>query len=357
MIDLNERDLRHSSLVFLEGLLHLKPNERLLIYTDKGSCRQTAKTIHDCAQQIGAHPEMFHLDSNMTLPDMAQILTEKIQKGKYDAIFELSEQYFYQTSAWKAATDMGCRGYSLAGLDQDAFIRCVGQVAHESIFQFGENLKEAINRAKSILIRTKEGTSLKMMMNVSPAEKFFRRVLGKVKGRYIPSTGSVYQQSGRITKDERLSFMSGQLAFNGISDTIEGTAVIDGYLWPPEEIGLIKNPVHLEIKRGQVVGIRGASSEAKALDKWLDGKPKNVAHFCIGFNPGARWSGRIMEVERVFGSLSIGISTYPFHIDGVMKNPSILLDDKVIEQDGSFIHEGLSALAKDLIRISGNNIS
>ncbi len=350
MVEWNERDLWQASLVFLEGLLPLKPEERLLIYVDQGSCKQTVKSIHDRAQQIGAHSEIFHLDSNMTLPDMAQILTEKIQKGNYDAICELSDHYFYQTSAWKVATDMGCRGYSLAGFDQDAFIRCVGKVDHESMFQFGENLREVLGRAKSIHIHTKEGTSLKMMMKVNRVEELFRRGFRKITGKNISCTGIIYQQSGRITEDEKLSFMGGQLAFNGIGDTIEGTAVIDGYVWPPEEIGPINNPIHLEIKHGQVVDIGGTSSETKVLDQWLDGKPKGVMHFCIGFNPGAKWSGKVMEVERVFGSLSIGISRYPFHTDGIIKNPSILLDDEIIEQDGSFIHNELSSLQRKIIQ-------
>jgi len=106
----------------------------------------------------------------------------------------------------------------------------------------------------------------------------------------------------------------------------------------------------LKIKKGNVVEINGCPHKSKILNKWFDGEPREIIHFLFGFNPGAKMSGKIMEAERVFGSISIGIGDYPFHTDGVIKNPSIILDDEVIEQDGSFIHEELTILERDLIK-------
>jgi len=144
--------------------------------------------------------------------------------------------------------------------------------------------------------------------------------------------------------------MGGQLAFQGIPETIEGTAVIDGYLWPPNEIGHIDVPIVLKIKKGIVIKINGCPLKSKILNRWLEGKDKEIQHFCIGFNPGAELSGKLMEAERVFGHIAIGIGKYPFHTDGIAKNPSILSNDEIIEQDGSFIHKELSVLERELIQ-------
>ena len=79
-----------------------------------------------------------------------------------------------------------------------------------------------------------------------------------------------------------------------------------------------------------------------------------IQHFCIGSNPGVKSPGKLLEAERAFGYISIGIGKYPFHIDEVIKNPSILLNNEYIEQDGSFKHKGLSILERSLIQ---NNAS
>lgn len=47
------------------------------------------------------------------------------------------------------------------------------------------------------------------------------------------------------------------------------------------------------------------------LNRWFEGQTKEIQHFCFGFNPGAKLSGKIMGAERVFGYISIGIGKYP----------------------------------------------
>lgn len=144
--------------------------------------------------------------------------------------------------------------------------------------------------------------------------------------------------------------MAGQVAFQGIPATIEGKVVIDGYLWPPDEIGLIVDPIVLRIRKGYVTNIEGCPSKALILSNWLEGKEKRVMHFCIGFHPGAQLSGKLVEAERTFGNIVIGIGKYPFHTDGIIKNPTLKLNDAVILQNGTFVHDKLSVLEQELFR-------
>ncbi len=139
------------------------------------------------------------------------------------------------------------------------------------------------------------------------------------------------------------------MAFQGISESIEGTAVIDGCLWPPREIGRLEEPIILKIRKGEIINIGGCSLKSKILDKWLNEKLKKVEHFCIGFNPGANLSGKIVEAERVFGAISIGIGKYPFHTDGIITSPSILQNGQLMELKGTFVQEELSMIEKKLI--------
>lgn len=347
-MDNQKRDMREAAFVFVKKLLKLKRDQRFLIYVDQGSDLYVAKAIQDYAQEIGALVELFELNSTLRVYDMVRDLVNKIEKGSFDIICELSEQYFYPTLVWKRALQLGSQIYSLGGVNIDGFIRCVGKVDHELMFHFGMALRRILEKTKTIQIITKKGTDVKFdMSNNNLVLRFISRLKRK-QGPYIT------HPSGMLTQATKATFMGGQLAFQGIPKTIEGTAVIDGYLGPPQEIGPLDIPIIMKIKKGNVIHISGCPLKSTTLNEWFEAQNKEIQHFCIGFNPGAKLAGKIIEAERVFGYLSIGIGKFPFHTDGIIKSPSILFNNEIIEQDGSFAQGELSMLARNLIQDNEN---
>ncbi len=138
----DKQNIKEAALVLLKDLLKLKNGERILFYTDNGNDSYISHLLRENAEEIGTKSEVFELDSSHALPDMAQDLANKIEQGGFDVICELSEQYFYQTSAWKRALQLGARLYSLAGLDADTFISCIGKVNHESMLLDNEVIEQ-----------------------------------------------------------------------------------------------------------------------------------------------------------------------------------------------------------------------
>ena len=339
-----ERDLRHAALVFVKKLLNLKKGQRLLVYIDQGSDLDVAEGIQDAALEIGALTEILELASNLKLSDLVEELVCKIEKRAYDVICELSEQYFYPTLVWEMALQLGSQIYSFGAVNTDAFVRCVGKVDHDLMFQFGMVLKAILEKSKTLHIITKQGTNIRLRIN---SDNLLLKLISKLKKRQKPF---VLYPSGALQEVTRATFMGGQLAFQGFPETINGKAVIDAYLWPPSEIGRLDSPIIMKIKKGNVIAINGLSSKSKFFDEWLQGLNREIQHFCIGFNPGAKLTGSLIEAERVFGYITIGIGKYPFHSDGVIKDPSILLNDQFIEQEGSFIQQELAILQEKLLR-------
>jgi leucyl aminopeptidase (aminopeptidase T) len=334
-----EKILEKASLVLVKDILHLEKGQKFLIYVDQGSDIEVAKVIQSCAEKNGVQTSLLELNIGPESTDRLKELLKRIENGNFDAICELSAQFFFMTVAWKKASELGCRTYSLGAVDTNSFIRCVGQSDHMLMYQFGTALAKTLRQAKSIQILTEQGTHIEFKMNPS---SLLNRTLSKlrmIKGAsqrswiWLPST-----------------FMAGQVALQGSPKTIEGMAVIDGYIWPPEEINPIDEPIILNIKKGSVVEISGCSSKSEILTKWLNGKEKKIKHFCIGFNPGADLSGKIMEAERVFGSVSLGFGKHPFHTDGIFENASLLMNGQMIIENGEFVHKDLSILGKDLIQ-------
>jgi leucyl aminopeptidase (aminopeptidase T) len=78
-----------------------------------------------------------------------------------------------------------------------------------------------------------------------------------------------------------------------------------------------------------------------------------IAHCSYGFNPGiTRITGRIVEDERVMGSMEYGVGRTamgaPSHTDGIVLNPSVYADGVPIEQEGVYVHPDLVAICKEM---------
>ena len=103
-------------------------------------------------------------------------------------------------------------------------------------------------------------------------------------------------------------------------------------------IGKLSSPVLLTIENGRI-----AKAEGTAADELLrilgTGDGRLVGEFGIGTNDKARITGVVLEDEKVYGTIHLAFgSNHTFggtidagvHIDGVVMNPKVSIDDNVI---------------------------
>jgi leucyl aminopeptidase (aminopeptidase T) len=330
--------------IFIQDLIKISKDEKVLIYSDQPACDNICSSIRDSINQRGARVEILALNPEKGLQSMSQELTARIRQGTFNVICELSEHYLYQTPAWQEALKTGARLYSIGGLDTESFIRCIGQVNHEEMFQFGMELRKIFLKAHSIQILSNKGTDITIQMHNDLLSHLAHLVMKK-------QQPYVAYPSGFLSGGTRHTFMAGQLGFQGVLQSIEGTGVIDGFFWPPEELGRLEKPITLSFSKGFVIGVDCDPAVSKKLEKWFKDSNKETMHICIGFNPGATFLGKIMEAERVFGSVCVGIGRYPLHIDAVIKRATIKADTEIILENGSFRPEKLAYLQEKLVRI------
>lgn len=350
---------------FFERLLKLRSDERLLIYADRATGMALAERMRQIAEARGCPAEILQLNSTLPLPEQAEQLAGHIRRGNYQAICELSEGYFYLTPAWQAAREKGSRIYSLQGLDEESFLRCVARVDHDLVFQFGLAVRQRLQRTRRLRITSPRGTDLRMAMGLGqgrrlvsrvrrPVLRFARKLSAKLARLLEPGPQPfAFDPCGVLDKDTTGTFLGGQVAFRGIPATIEGTAVIDGCQWPPDEIGHLKEPILIRVERGQVVGYEGCAEKSRILAQRLAGQRVQVEHFCLGFNPCARVEGRLLEAERVLAGITMGIGQRFLHTDGVMRTPSLIADDGVICENGRFTSPELTTLQAKLLQACG----
>jgi leucyl aminopeptidase (aminopeptidase T) len=146
----------------------------------------------------------------------------------------------------------------------------------------------------------------------------------------------------------------------------DGVIVFDGSITLDKTI-IIKKPVKIVVKEGFVTKVEGGS-EAKQLEAFLhDAKKRpfemaekgelisekareyslnatNLGEFGIGSNPKAEIVGNVLEDEKVMGTAHFAIgSNYDqdalalIHSDGIVKNPTIEIDRRIIMKQGKFL--------------------
>jgi leucyl aminopeptidase (aminopeptidase T) len=178
-----------------------------------------------------------------------------------------------------------------------------------------------------------------------------------MRGRKIRYSGKLADTPGEPI------MLGGQISWCPLEETIQGTLVFDGAIWPPNELGLLRAPIRLTLREGRVTKVEGGH-EAKVLERWFASidNPNiyRLAHYSLGFNPGVtRCTGRIVEDERVFGCIEFGIGSQGEqiggpgwdsggHTDGVVLNPTILLDGQAVEEEGLYVHPDVVTACHEL---------
>ncbi|MEM9754460.1 MAG: hypothetical protein AAF914_00620 [Pseudomonadota bacterium] len=238
------------------------------------------------------------------------------------------------SAAWTRAMAAGTLYVSYGGLDCDGFVRCVGQVDTPALDAMGHRIADILRDA-DITVTSAAGTDI----------RFHNR--GGEMGKFA-----------MIATPERVPIMlGGQVTWEPNEPSMSGTLVADGILSPPEEVGLISDPVRFEISSGRIADITGGQ-EARLLSRWLEAKGdptlRRVAHVSLGFNPGVLApTGRILEDERAFGDLDFGWGAWvdrpaAGHFDFTCRQISLVANGTEILRDGRFVEPELAAMCRDM---------
>lgn len=155
-----------------------------------------------------------------------------------------------------------------------------------------------------------------------------------VEGRNgVPSTG-LYLNPG-----ESGNLPSGEAYIAPLEGTAEGQILIDGSI---AGIGKLSEPLLLTIEQGRIVKAEGEAGP-QLLGMLGDKDGRLLCEFGVGTNDKARITGVILEDEKVYGTIHVafgsnntfgGTIMAGVHIDGLVKEPTVYLDGKLIMEKG-----------------------
>ncbi|MCS7126737.1 MAG: aminopeptidase [Aigarchaeota archaeon] len=330
-------ELSRAAYKLVKDVLKIEKNEEVVITIDSMGDWRVASAIASSTYTVGGKPIVTWYPSPPAVGKAAdpylplKTLTEIVKNS--DVWIELNKSWLLYSTVYEEAMKFGKTRYMcLVGMDVDMIVRTIGRVNIPVLYEFQRRLAEITSRARKIRITSPAGMDIEFENDPSRPVLVEGEVAGP--GEYM---------------------LFGQVDWAPIEETINGRIVFDGSIWPPHELGLLKEPIILEVKNGRIIDIKGGR-EAKIFERWLrsfnDEKMYYVAHLSYGCNPGAKLTGNILEDERVWGVVEWGIgsqsSTFKgrlglasSHTDGICLNPTLTADDEIIIKDGEYLHPSL----------------
>jgi leucyl aminopeptidase (aminopeptidase T) len=301
--------------VTIETCLNVKKGESVLVLTDN-SKEAIAQHLFLAALNVGADailtkiPDLNH-DGQEPSVSVARLMKEM------DVVVITTEKTMSHTVARRRATRAGARiatmpGITVQMMDEGGMTADFKEI-RRSIFRVARKLR----RSKVLRIVTEIGTDLKMNIN----------------GRtWVTDDSGICHKKGDFT-----NLPAGELFICPVEWTANGTLIVDGSF-----IDTVQEPIKVSVKDGLADRITGAHDVVRELNK--GGRDaRSIAKFGIGLNPRAKLVGKVLEDSKVLGTVNIGFGDNSMfggtvkssvHILGIVKKPTITVDNVLIMKDG-----------------------
>ncbi len=317
-------------------------NESILIIGDTGYERKHAAALlagsyYFAAKKLGLHPRIFF--------QVPKLRGDIADKSIIDAINYLGERsILLLASSNRLGSLRGIpKGYrrfcrqrnmrfastiSLGTIETRDFKELVKtiNIDYPEIQRTHKKLKAVVENGTELYVRTNAGTDLHMKIDVANIKS--------ADGNYTkPGSGG--------------NLPAGEIYFPPKKKSVNGRVVIDGSSRNRDGTTIIKNPITLIIKNGDLIEIQG-KEEAKLLEETILWAERNsrypwgirkICEFGIGLNPKARIIGSTIVDEKAIGTAHIALGSNNWfggsifamtHLDQVFKNPRITVDGRLL---------------------------
>ena len=319
-------ELQRCARVAIEKCGNVKPGERVPVVTDTMRDQSVAEALM-AAALAAARPAGAHRHAHA-----AQRAAGAAGRRAHTAMHAADIAYLYATysmthsSTRVAAQQAGARVITMPGVTEDGFLRTLS-VDIDALVRLTNAVSERVARARTARVTTAFGTDMGYRLE-----------------HPLAILDGVAANRGDLD-----AFPPGLFLSVPRAKSASGIAVVDGSI---TQVGRVTTPVTMTFDNGRLARIEGGS-EAKRLATMLaaleDENAYEFAAWGIGTNPGAALVGEdpSFEVERVYGwthgntgasaTLPGGTVQAEIHLDGIISQPSIWLDDEKILDAGQFV--------------------
>ncbi len=300
----------------------LNQNEKLLLIYDE-TTENLIPLLENAAASVTTFIEKTKIEilSQHGLEPPLNVSKKMLESN---LILALTHKSLAHTKARSNACNKGARYLSLAEYSLDV-------LENEAIFGVKKNklsllkkMETILNEGKIVKVKTNLGTNLELNID--------KRIANNCPG--------FVQKPGELGSPPDM-----EVNISPIEDYSFGKLIVDGSITHPR-LGLLKNPISLDIFKGKISKISGMqeSKELKKIFNELNNpKTKVLAELGIGFNDKAKLCGNMLIDEGAancihfgFGSNSTvgGKNEVSFHLDFIVKNANLFVDNELIIKEG-----------------------
>jgi len=308
--------------IAIRDCLGVKKDETLLILTDTPRQKigqalfEVGKTLARESLYLEIQPR--RINGEEPPPPAAEIMKQ------VDVVICPTTTSFTHTRARREACQAGTRVGTMPGITEEIMIRTMRADYHK-IARLTEQVSKILTEGKVAHLTTPLGSDLVIPIHNISA---------------ISSTGLVLNKGGFG------NLPSGESYLMPAEGQSEGVYYVDGSL---AGIGLITDqPVKITVEKGMAVKIEGGQA-AQQLLKMIESvgeAARNLAELGVGTNYMAQITGTILEDEKVMGTVHLalgnnvsmgGTVNVGFHVDGIIKNPTLKIDDQYLLKEGKLL--------------------
>ena len=312
------KNLEEAAQIAIRQCMAVKKNENVLIIVDQANCR-IGQSLFNEARKVGAEVVLMEMTPRLNDGNEPPLLVAEAMKSA-DVILIPTSKSLSHTSARMEASEKGARIATLPGITAEMMVRTLC-ADYKNIAKLSQKIANILNKGKIAHLTTPAGTDLTM----------------NIEGRIAEADTGLNDFTGAFS-----NLPAGEAYVSPKEGTSQGTLVIDGAMGG---IGVLTEPIKMTVKNGLVTNIFG-NEQAEKLQKLLSAHGKdafNIAELGVGTNDKAIITGKILEDEKVLGTVHVALGnnigfggnvSVPIHLDGILMNPTLEVDGKIIIKDG-----------------------
>jgi len=305
--------------VAVETCMRIKAEETVLVVTDTGKLR-IAEAFAYAAASMGAKTITTIMEPTQEHAKEPPKPVAEAMKAAEVVLIPTTKSLSH-TDARRAATEAGARIASMPGITED-MMRVGGLTAdYKQIAALTNKVASILEKAKKVTITTPSGTDLTMSVAGRPP---------------LRDTG-LYHKSG-----EWGNLPAGEVCLAPVEGTTNGVLVVDSMG------SVVTQPVKVTIRDGWAKRFVGPdAAKLEGILKPADKNAYNVGELGIGTNPRARITGKVLEDEKVLGTVHIafgdntsyqgGHTKSKVHLDGILFQPTVKVDARLLMQNGKLL--------------------
>ena len=320
-------DVTRSADLIIRRLLAVKADEQVAIICDPHTEMSMAYALAGIVESVGGEYTILMMPTRNT--DRKNELTRVIEEGlsAADCMIGLTGYCGAPTysSAVKARYNAKkMRTISMVMRSLDNFTSGGALADYDVLYEEGKKLAAFWEKAQTIHVTSPAGTDIKAPI---AGEKVF------IECGFAPEPGL------------EAAFSDGEVSQMPRVNTAEGVIVVDG---PIAHVGQPDSPITFIVEKGRVVSVVGDSRQADELRHIVENikDAANIAEIGVGLNPMCRRNGDFEEEKKARGNVHIAIGDNifyggevysPVHMDMVIYQPTVSLDDQKIVEDGNVL--------------------